>query len=119
MPRFRSAALFYIQYPEGYDTVYQYQSDYIIFPERPMCSVYRSENVILPNRSHHPLVVLYQILLENFEHFTLPNIDYIPYLVPRFMCFYPQLLSTMHVPSQDNHAAGVREVSEHSLSCFP
>jgi len=31
------------------------------------------------------------------------------------MCFYPQRLSTMHVPSQDNHAAGVREVSEHTV----
>ena len=34
---------------------------------------------------------------------------------PPAIRFYPQRLPTTHVPSQDNHAAGVREVSEHTV----
>ena len=34
---------------------------------------------------------------------------------PTAIRFYPQRLPTTHVPSQDNHAAGVREVSEHTV----
>ena len=34
---------------------------------------------------------------------------------PPAIHFYPQRLSTTHVPSQDNHAAGVREVSERTV----
>ena len=34
---------------------------------------------------------------------------------PPAIRFYPQRLPTTHVPSQDKHAAGVREVSEHTV----
>ena len=34
---------------------------------------------------------------------------------PPAIRFYPQRLPTTHVPSQDNHATGVREVSEHTV----
>ena len=48
MPRFRSAALFYIQYPEGYDTVYQYQSDCVILPKRTICTSTKVKTLSFP-----------------------------------------------------------------------
>ena len=117
MPRFRSAALFYIQYPEGYDTVYQYQSDCVILPKRTMCT--STKWLRNPSKAKStPLAVLYKTLLENFEHFTLP---YIPYLIPRFMCFYSQRLSTTHVTCIPNQTCSrcAGGLQTHCLSCFP
>ena len=56
------------------------------------------------------------ILLKNFENFTLP---YIPYLIPRFMCFYPQRLSTTHVIPNQTCSRCAGGLQAHCLSCFP